>query len=207
MASLPPIDLFRGWPASELIPVDSLKEAAVKTLSSKSISDAGFGYGPDEGYHPLRQGIAKWLTEFYGPQEAITSSRICITGGASQNLASILQVFTDPLQTKMTWLVDPTYHLVFRSFEDAGFHGRMRAIPEDESGMDVLALERALEALPDARDDKDSHRSYVSYLAVLLFWSHLPNYPRLENQLDPTGRSTNTSSTVYPVSPIHQGQQ
>lgn len=173
MAPLRPIDLFRGWPASELIPVDSLKEAAVKALSNKSISDAGFGYGPDEGYYPLRQNIAKWLTEYYGPRETITSDRICITGGASQNLASILQVFTDPLQTEMIWLVEPTYYLVFRPFEDAGFHGRMRAIPEDESGMDVHTLERALEELADTGDDKTSHTNYVRYLTAFLLWSHV----------------------------------
>lgn len=161
MASPRPIDLFRGWPASELIPVDSLKEAAIKALSNKSISDAGFGYGPDEGYHPLRGNIANWLTEHYGPQETITSNRICITGGASQNLASILQVFTDPLQTEMIWLVEPTYHLIFRPFEDAGFHGRMRGIPEDESGMNDHALERALEEHANSRDDNDSHTNYV----------------------------------------------
>ncbi|KAJ5380448.1 uncharacterized protein N7496_002876 [Penicillium cataractarum] len=161
MASLRPIDLFRGWPAPDLIPVDSLKEAAVTALSNKAISDAGFGYGPDEGYFPLRENIARWLTQFYAPPEAITASRICITGGASQNLASILQVFTDPLQTKQIWLVEPTYHLVFRSFEDAGFHGRMRGIPEDECGMDVHTLERALEEFSHANDDKESHGSYT----------------------------------------------
>jgi hypothetical protein len=207
MASLPPIDLFRGWPASELIPVDSLKDAAIKALSSKSISEAGFGYGPDEGYHPLRQNIAKWLTDYYGPQETITSDRVCITGGASQNLASILQVFTDPLQTEMIWLVEPTYHLIFRPFEDAGFYGRMRAIPEDESGMDVQALERALEELTHAGGDKNSHKSYVRYLTALLLGAVYLTYPRLANQLDLTGRSTNTSSTVYPLSLIHRERQ
>lgn len=163
-----PIDLFRGWPSPELVPVDSLKEAAMKALSNKAISDAGFGYGPDEGYMPLRENIARWLTQFYDLQEAITSNRVCITGGASQNLSSILQVFSDPLQTKMIWLVKPTYHLVFQVFEDAGFHGRMRAIPEDESGMDVCALQRALAELPDADEDVDSAGNYVSCLLALL---------------------------------------
>jgi DNA-binding transcriptional MocR family regulator len=163
MAFLRPIDLFKGWPSPELIPVDALKEATVRALSNKVVSDAGFGYGPDEGYAPLRENIAQWLTQFYGPRETITSSRICITGGASQNLASILQVFTDPLQTKMIWLVEPTYHLVFRSFEDAGFHGRMRGIPEDESGMDVFALQRALEEFT-LSGDTDSNESYVRFL-------------------------------------------
>jgi Transcriptional regulators containing a DNA-binding HTH domain and an aminotransferase domain (MocR family) and their eukaryotic orthologs len=76
--------------------------------------------------------------------QPISAERICITGGASQNLACVLQVFTDPAQTEITWFVEPTYHLVFRVFEDAGFSGRMRGIPEDGEGMDVAALELAL---------------------------------------------------------------
>lgn len=145
MSPLDPIDLFQGRPAPDLIPTEHLKNAAVKTLSDKAVSGPGLGYGPDEGYFPLRQNITSWLSSFYEPPQPINSDRICITGGASQNLASILLVFTDPLQTRMVWLVEPTYHLVFRSFEDAGFHDRMTGIPEDEEGMDANALEKALE--------------------------------------------------------------
>ncbi|KAJ5168438.1 uncharacterized protein N7482_004032 [Penicillium canariense] len=162
MANLRPIDLFRGWPAPDLIPVQSFQEAAARALSDKITSGAGFGYGPDEGYFPLRQNIAQWLTGFYGPREAITASRICITGGASQNLASILQVFTDPLQTQLIWLVEPAYHLVFRSFEDSGFDGRMRAVPEDEEGMDVHALEAALERHHAVGSNENSSNGYVT---------------------------------------------
>ncbi|EPS34224.1 hypothetical protein POX_a00803 [Penicillium oxalicum] len=156
MSCLRSIDLFRGWPAPELVPVDSFKEAAVQALSDITVSNDGFGYGPDEGYMPLREKIARWLTQFYNLREAITSNRICITGGASQNLSRILEVFSDPLQTKMIWLAEPTYHLVFQIFEDAGFYGRMKAIPEDEFGMDVCALERVLAELPSADDNVGS---------------------------------------------------
>lgn len=145
MSSLHPIDLFQGRPAPELLPTEHLKNAAIKALSDETISDPGLGYGPDEGYYPLRQNIASWLSGVYATSQPINVDRICITGGASQNLSTILQVFTDPLQTRIIWLVEPTYHLVFRNFEDAGFHGRMRGIPEDEEGMDANALERALE--------------------------------------------------------------
>lgn len=167
MSCLRSIDLFRGWPAPELVPVDSFKEAAVQALSDITVSNDGFGYGPDEGYMPLRENIARWLTQFYNPREAITSNRICITGGASQNLSRILEVFSDPLQTKMIWLAEPTYHLVFQIFEDAGFYGRMKAIPEDEFGMDVCALERVLAELPSADDNVGSDDGRVSPFVVL----------------------------------------
>lgn len=202
-----PIDLFKGWPSPDLIPADALKEAAVKALSNNVISVAGFGYGPDEGYAPLRGNIGQWLTQFYDPQEAISSSRICITGGASQNLTSILQVFKDPLQTKMIWLVEPTYHLVFQAFEDAGFHARMRGIPEDESGWMFSLLSEPWKSLPLPKIRGIlAGAMYVCFFNDLTFCTALIP-PRLENQRDPIGRSTSTSYTVHQAFPIHQEQQ
>ncbi|CAI7656618.1 unnamed protein product [Penicillium glandicola] len=146
MAPTIQIDLFQGWPATAMLPVERLKQAANNALSNKTIFTEAFAYGPDEGYFPLRKNIAEWLSRSYAPTQPISAERICITGGASQNLACVLQVFTDPAQTEIIWLVEPTYHLVFRVFEDAGFSGRMRGIPEDGEGMDVAALELALDA-------------------------------------------------------------
>lgn len=159
--SLEPIDLFQGRPAPDLLPIEHLKNAAVKALSDQAVSDPGLGYGPDEGYFPLRENIARWLSGAYKAQRPIDAERICITGGASQNLTSILTVFTDPVQTKMIWLVDPTYHLIFRIFEDAGFHDRMRGIPEDEEGMDSNALEKALELFQKEDDGSTRDSSNV----------------------------------------------
>ncbi|CAG8265256.1 unnamed protein product [Penicillium salamii] len=140
------IDLFKGQPAISMLPVNRLKQASSAALSDKTIFGTGLEYGPNEGHLPMRKNMAEWLTRFYKPSQPIPIDRVCITGGASQNLACILQVFTDPAQTKMIWLVEPTYHLGFRIFEDAGFMGRLRGIPEDEDGLDVAALECALEA-------------------------------------------------------------
>lgn len=138
------IDLFQGWPAISMLPVDRLKKAANDALSNETIFATGLEYGPNEGHYPLRENIANWLSKSYAPPQPVSVDRVCVTGGASQNLACVLQVFTDPAQTKMIWLVEPTYHLGFRIFEDAGFMGRLRGIPEDEEGLDVAALEAAL---------------------------------------------------------------
>ncbi|KAJ5089688.1 hypothetical protein N7532_008372 [Penicillium argentinense] len=162
MSPRDPIDLFQGWPAPDLLPTEHLKNAAIKALSNKAVSIPGLEYGPDEGHFPLRRNIAKWLSEFYTPSQAINPDRICITGGASQNLTSILQVFTDPHDTKIIWLVEPTYHLVFRTFEDAGFHGRLRGIPEDEEGMDANALENALRYFEDRGSSQMPLTCYAS---------------------------------------------
>lgn len=149
-----PIDLFRGWPNPALLPVDSLTRSAATVLSSPSIYEPGLQYGPDEGYGPLRAHIASWLTSFYRadsdgsstPKNStpITAERICITGGASQNLACVLQVYTDAEYTRNIWMVTPTYYLACRIFHDAGFMERLRGVPEDEEGIDLEFLERGL---------------------------------------------------------------
>ncbi|KAJ9397545.1 hypothetical protein DTO282F9_5550 [Paecilomyces variotii] len=139
------INLFRGWPNPALLPVADLSKASRTVLSTPSIYEPGLQYGPDEGYQPLRQHVAEWLTSFYQPRDPVTQDRICITGGASQNLACVLQAFTDPVYTRNVWIVAPMYYLAGRIFDDSGFAGRLRGIPEDEEGIDLDFLERGLE--------------------------------------------------------------
>ncbi|KAK8194284.1 Valine--pyruvate aminotransferase [Zalaria obscura] len=139
------INLLRGWPSTTLLPTQALSDAAQSVLADTSVAYPGLLYGPDEGHPPLRNTIAQWLTEFYKPSEAITKERIAITGGASQNLGGILQVFTDPLYTRNVWIVAPAYMLAFRVFVDNGFSGKMQAVPEDEEGIDIEFLRREIE--------------------------------------------------------------
>ena len=138
------IDLLKGWPNTTLLPAAQIENASTLALSNADVYIPGLLYGPDPGYEPLRKNIAKWLTDFYQTPRQILTERICITGGASQNLACILQVFSDPLFTRNVWMVSPTYFLACRIFEDSGFHGRLRSVPEDEEGVDIRYLRNAL---------------------------------------------------------------
>lgn len=138
------IDLLKGWPNTALLPTAQIRNASSVALSNADISNPGLLYGPDPGYEPLRKNIAQWLTQFYQPPSQVLAERICITGGASQNLACILQVFADPLFTRNVWMVSPTYFQACRIFEDNGFHGRLRSVPEDEEGVDIEYLRKAL---------------------------------------------------------------
>ncbi|PBP19226.1 hypothetical protein BUE80_DR009861 [Diplocarpon rosae] len=135
-----PINLLRGWPNPSLLPTLAIRRAAQSALSDPSISTPGLLYGPDAGFQPLREEISKWLGEFYGAES--DANRICVTGGASQNLACVLQVYTDPIKTKV-WMVAPCYFLACRIFEDAGL--KTRAIEEGEGGIDLVSLEEKLE--------------------------------------------------------------
>jgi len=150
------IDLLKGWPNPAILPAAQFKRASSAVLSNSEVFVPGLLYGPDPGYGPLRERIASWLSQFYQPSEPVSPERICVTGGASQNLACILQVFSDPLYTKNVWMVSPTYFLACRIFEDSGFHGRLRSVPEDEEGLDVDYLRRELQKSEDdaAAEDK-----------------------------------------------------
>ena len=140
-----PIDLFRGWPNASLLPVDQIKDASAAALSDPAVFTPGLLYGPDDGFKPLRESIALWLSDFYQEQAStIDVERITVTGGASQNLACILQAFTDPIYTRRIWMVSPTYYLACRIFEDAGFYRRLKSVPEDEEGLDINFLDEAL---------------------------------------------------------------
>lgn len=135
-----PIDLMSGWPNPGLLPPHQLSTAAQTILADSELSRSSLKYAPDAGYQPLREALAKWLNGFYKPKTTTTADRICITGGASQNLACILQTFTDPIYTRNIWMVEPTYFLACRIFDDSGFAGRMKGIPEDEEGIDMEFL-------------------------------------------------------------------
>jgi len=142
------INFLRGWPNPSLLPASAIEKAAKQALSDPQVSTPALLYGPDPGYQPLRESIAEWLSGFYAPATkssyklSADPERICITGGASQNLACILQVYTDPVVTRV-WMVAPSYFLACRIFDDAGLV--TRAVDEGEDGIDLEGLERILE--------------------------------------------------------------
>ncbi|KAF1950094.1 PLP-dependent transferase [Byssothecium circinans] len=139
------INLLRGhsiWPNTSLLPTPLLEKGAQKVFQNPSSSNSALLYGPGNGDGKLRVNLASWLTQFYQPSAPVTEHRICITGGASQNLACLLQVFTDPVYTRNVWMVSPTYMLAFRIFEDSAL--KLRAVPEDDEGIDIEYLRREI---------------------------------------------------------------
>ncbi|KAF2492125.1 PLP-dependent transferase [Lophium mytilinum] len=157
MHTKPLINLLRGWPSTSLLPTQLMQRATNSLLSNKKEAIPGMLYGPDEGDPRLRKNVASWLTTFYKHQEPIAPERITITGGASQSLACLLQTFSDPIFTRNIWLVAPAYMLAFRIFEDSGFHGKLRAVPEDEEGIDIKYLRQELRKSEEkARADRNN---------------------------------------------------
>ncbi|KAI9742372.1 MAG: hypothetical protein M1818_003905 [Claussenomyces sp. TS43310] len=148
------INLQLGWPTPRLFPAEKLATATTTSLLDPEIAKAALVYGPDLGYLPLRSSIASWLSDFYQPPSGqIGVERIAITGGASQNLASILHVFSDPAITRRVWMVEPVYFLACAIFQDAGFTGKMRGVVENNHGIDVHFLREELESFE--KQDKE----------------------------------------------------
>jgi DNA-binding transcriptional MocR family regulator len=145
-ASKRAINFLKGWPHPGLLPPKLLQAASANVLQDTAqVTTEVLEYGDDPGYLPLRKSIADWLTKFYAPRDAINHERIVISGGASQNLACILQVFTDPVYSRNVFIVAPAYYLAFRIFNDSGFEGRLKAVPEDEEGIDIDFLRKQIQ--------------------------------------------------------------
>ncbi|MCJ1314112.1 hypothetical protein MMC25_007792 [Agyrium rufum] len=140
---LRPINLHWGKPAPDLLPSQELAKAAQTVFSDPAITVTSLQYGDNAGYKPLRKELSSWLSGLYGSED--NSDQICVTGGASQGMANILQVLTDPLATRAVWMVAPCFYMACRIFEDAGFTGKLRGVHEGNEGvMDLDFLEREM---------------------------------------------------------------
>lgn len=153
---LPParvlINLQRGWPSPSLFAASDLLDGANEVLTSKSETAAALIYGPHVGHPPLRESVGQWLSNVYST--TTTKDRICITSGASANLANVAMKFLDPLYTRAIFMIEPTYFLACPIFEDCGFQGKLRGVPEDEDGLDIDFLRRELEVAELAAVEK-----------------------------------------------------
>lgn len=169
------INLLRGWPNPALLPTSLIQAGANASLSDPTVSVPGLLYGPDHGFLQLRKELAKWFTAFFKPGaledesrevEEVGEERICITGGASQSLGVLMSVFSDAGgRTKYVWCGSPVYMLAGRVFEDHGFsaeRGNVRAIPEDEFGIDVEYLRRELEKCDNKEGAVETKKSSAS---------------------------------------------
>lgn len=128
------------------------------TPLSTSTSTSNGGYLDVTGNHrswaPTRWGGIVGGGGGGGGEEAEVD-RLCITGGASQNLASVLARFTEPVYTRAVWIVAPCATRRRRTFEDAGLGARVHVVGEGVrgEGVDLLALERGMAEVDAAMEE------------------------------------------------------
>jgi 2-aminoadipate transaminase len=126
-----PISFARGVPAPECLPVDELADCAAAAL----VRDGRvvLSYGPAGGYGPLRE----WIAERHG----VEPGRVVLTNGSLEGFLFLARL----LAPRGPVLVEaPTYDRPLKILASLG--AEVIALPQDEEGLHLGALEDALES-------------------------------------------------------------
>ena len=126
------ISLARGIPAPECIPVEELADCARAAVERDG--DTVLSYGPVGGYQPLRD----WIAERHGVEPA----RVLVTNGSLQGIAFLADRFAGA----RVLVERPTYDRPLKLLAARG--ADLTAVEMDDDGLDLLALEQALDAGP-----------------------------------------------------------
>jgi DNA-binding transcriptional MocR family regulator len=136
------IDLGIGQPSPRLLPAEALAKAASDCAGRPE--RMLLSYGPEQGDGPFREALAGFLTQAY--RMPVDPARLFVTNGASQAIDLICSLFTRAGDTIL--VEEPTYFLALKIFAD--HHLKVVALPMDADGLDVGALEEALERVRPA---------------------------------------------------------
>jgi 2-aminoadipate transaminase len=126
------ISLARGVPAPECIPVEELADCARAAIERDGTTV--LSYGPVGGYQPLRE----WIAERHGVEPA----RVLVTNGSLQGLAFLADRFAGA----RVLVERPTYDRPLKLLAARG--AEVTAVAMDDEGLDLDALEQALDAGP-----------------------------------------------------------
>ena len=127
------ISFARGVPAPELLPIEELADCARAAIERDGATV--LNYGPTGGYGPLRE----WIAERHG----VAPGRVLVTNGSLEGLNLVLSHYGE----RGRLLVEaPTYDRPLKVAARIG--AEVHAIPQDEDGLDVVALERELRRDP-----------------------------------------------------------
>jgi 2-aminoadipate transaminase len=125
------ISFARGAPSLDIVDVEGLREAAARAFDE----DPGgmVGYGTAVGYVPLRE----WIAEY----QQVEPEQVVVTNGSMQADAFLFQELVEP--GDLVVVEAPTYDRTLLSLTKLG--AEILAIPLEADGIDVVALEEALD--------------------------------------------------------------
>jgi 2-aminoadipate transaminase len=128
------ISFARGVPAPDCLPVEEIGECAQAVVQRPERDTVQ--YGPPGGFPPLRELLAK--------RHGVEPGQIFVANGSLQGLVFLA---TDLLRENPRVLVEaPTYDRPLKILKGLG--ADITALPMDEEGLDLDALERELQAGP-----------------------------------------------------------
>jgi 2-aminoadipate transaminase len=126
------ISLARGIPAPECIPVEELADCARAAIERDGTTV--LSYGPVGGYQPLRERLAE--------RHGVEPSRVLVTNGSLQGIAFLADRFAGA----RVLVERPTYDRPLKLLAARGVD--VTAVPLDDDGLDLDALEQALDSGP-----------------------------------------------------------
>ena len=126
------ISLARGAPSLDIVAVDELRAAADRAFAGDPAGT--FAYGTSAGYPAL----VAWIAE----RQGVAPEQVVATNGSMQADAFLFQHLVAPGDTVV--VEAPTYDRTLLSLSKMG--AEILAIPLQDDGIDVDALEAALEA-------------------------------------------------------------
>lgn len=124
------ISFARGAPSLDIVAVDDLRAAADAAFSKDPAG--AFSYGTSAGYKPLVDWIAK--------RQDVAPEQVIATNGSMQADAFLFQALVQPGDVVV--VEAPSYDRTLLSLRGLG--AELLAIPLEEDGIDVDALESAL---------------------------------------------------------------
>ncbi len=128
-----------GLPASEVLPVEAIAEAAGRVLATTGA--AALQYGATEGIRPLREFIAERMRRKGIPA---TPDDVLVTSGAQQGLDLIGRLFLDPGAGVVTEA--PTFLGALQAF--SAYEPRILGAAVDDRGVRLDLLEERLRLRP-----------------------------------------------------------
>jgi len=130
------ISLAGGWPEADLFPVGQIDDITHYVL--KEMPHQSLQYGMTDGFTPLREAIADWMTELGVPAKV---ENIAITSGSQQALDLMGRIFLNEGDTVL--VESPTFLGATQSFNAYGVN--YVTVPVTDTGTDPDALEQVLQ--------------------------------------------------------------
>ena len=125
------IDLAVGQPEPDLLPVHLFR--------SLSVEQQDLAYGEQAGDETFRKLLSAWLSEDY--DQPVNAEQLLLTNGSSNALDMICSQLSKPGATIL--VEDPSYFIALKLFKERGFN--VIALPMDEDGVELQALEQAIQ--------------------------------------------------------------
>ncbi|SFH79860.1 aminotransferase-like domain-containing protein [Planctomicrobium piriforme] len=145
------ISLAAGLVDPQTLPVAEVLQATTEMLASETVGKGALQYGTTAGYVRLRRLLLDHFAQLEKcsvEQLGIGIDRILLTTGSQQLLSLVCEVLFDP--GDICLVAGPTYFVFAGNL--AGVGARTVTIPSDEHGMQIDALDQALNVLHQAGD-------------------------------------------------------